>query len=343
MKTKIPIRSLVQSNLMMVFISSGFLSIFLITYSGVKAEVIFTIIHAGINMLVVSFMHIGVLIILNRYTGGMSLKKQRIYRYSIAYILTIILSFCIRPLRALFADDTWRTSSTQQQLITIFTGGICLNILILIMHNLVIAYQAKNDTEIENAELKAANAEANSLLLKQQIQPHFLFNALNTLKTLYKKDVDAGDEYIVHLANFLRASVSNTSEKVVKLAEELKICTDYIAMQKIRFGDALEYNIDVAALESSEAYVPSFSLQPLLENALKHNDATKQQPLYINVFKEDQYIVVQNNLQPKKQPVPSGGYGLSNLVKRYELISGDDIIIDEDDAHFSVKLKILQA
>lgn len=343
MNMKIPVRSLVKSNWMMVLVSSGFLCVFLTTYSGFTGEIIFTIVHAGLNMLAVSFMHIGVLILLNRYASQMTLNRQRIYRYSIAYVLTIILSFCIRPLRALFADETWRTSTLQQQIITVFTGGLALNMLVLIMHNLVIAYQAKTDAEIENAELKAANAEANNLLLKQQIQPHFLFNALNILKTLYKKDVNSGDEYIVHLANFLRASVSNTSEKVVKLADEIKICTDYIAMQKIRFGDALQCDISIDTAEGRQDFVPSFSLQPLLENAIKHNDATNQQPLYIRLFKEDGYIVVENNLQPKKQPVPSGGYGLSNLMKRYELLSGEEIIIKEDETAFSVRLKILTA
>jgi LytS/YehU family sensor histidine kinase len=231
----------------------------------------------------------------------------------------------------------------EQRLVAIIFGSILLNTLILIMHNSVILYHKKNDAEIENAQLKAANAEANNLLLKQQIQPHFLFNALNVLKSLYKKDANAGDAYIVHLANFLRASLSNTSAKVVSLADEVKLCDDYIAMQKLRFGNALQYEINIPSTESTVGFVPSFSLQPLLENAIKHNDVTDEKPLSIKVYTANGYVVVANNLQRKKTAVVSTGNGLANLIKRYELISGDEVIIEENETSFSVRLKILKA
>ena len=343
MKMKLPVGSLAKLNWLLAVVFSGFVAIFVSAYLGFNSETVFSVIQTAISILLVGFVHLWVRVKLSRYKNRLSAKKHQLYQLTISYVATLIYSFCTSPLRKMVSDNTWKTITYEQQLITIIVGSLGVNIFILIMHNFLITYQAKSFAEVEIARLKLANAEAKNQLLKQQVHPHFLFNALNILKTLYKKDAAAGDTYIVHLANFLRAAISNTSAKVVSLADEIKLCTDYIAMQKIRFGNALQYNNYIFPAESREDFIPSFSLQPLLENAIKHNDVTDAQPLTIRVFKEDGYVVVENNLQRKKGPVVSTGSGLANLIKRYELLSGDEVIIQEEAAVFSVRLKILEA
>ncbi len=341
MNRKIPVKSLAQVNLLMTIISGGFLSILIFIYGGLTPETLYIVINAVISLIVISFLHIRVAVRLYIYRRHLSFKKRRLYLYIITYIAALAYSFLTIPVRNFLADSNWQEMTFHKRVVLNIITGIGLNTLIIIIHSLVNSYQARTEAEVENEKLKVANSEANNLLLRQQIHPHFLFNALNIVKSLYKTDVSAGDTYIVHLANFLRASLTNTSAKVVPLCDEITICNDYIAMQKIRFGNALHYNINISAAESAQGCVPSFSLQPLLENAIKHNTVTDEQPLTIDIYTEGKYVVVNNNLQRKTGPVPSTGNGLINLMKRYKLLSGDEVIIRENSTHFSVRLSIL--
>lgn len=340
MKRKIPVRSLANVNLLLAVIFSGFVGIFLFTYANTNGETIFSVIQSAISILVVGFLHIWVRIQLSRYENLSFIKKQ-LYQFTISYVVTMLFLFSTGSVREIFADKTWKIITPAQQLTTTIVASLGINLLILFMHNFVITYQAKLFAEIDNARLRLANVEANNSLLKQQIHPHFLFNALSVIKSLYKADTKTGDEYMIHLANFLRAAISNNTAKIVSLNDEIELCDDYVSMQKIRFGDALQYTMNIK--ESSQDCIPFFSLQPLLENAMKHNDATDEHPLVIKVYKDNDYIVVENNVQRKKRPVASTGNGLINLIKRYQLLIGDEPIIQQDNVLFSVRLKILKA
>jgi LytS/YehU family sensor histidine kinase len=223
-----------------------------------------------------------------------------------------------------------------------FGSGIVINTLITLIHNSVLLYEHKMYSDLELSRLKAANAEAMNIVLKQQIQPHFLFNALNTLKALYHKDTQIADEYIVHMAGFLRASIYHHSSNVSTLEDEVKLLHDYLEMQRIRFGNALVCTINLPEDILKEFFLPSFSLQPLLENAIKHNNFTQEDPLTVQISQVGEWLVISNNLQKKTSRVASTNYGLANLAERYRLWSGDEIIIREDAAVFSVSIKLLK-
>ncbi|GAA4327100.1 hypothetical protein GCM10023149_30320 [Mucilaginibacter gynuensis] len=196
-------------------------------------------------------------------------------------------------------------------------------------------------SELELSRLKTANAEAMNLALKQQIHPHFLFNALNTLKALYHKDTQIADDYIVHMANFLRASIYHNTANISMLKDEVALLMDYLEMQRIRFGAALDCTIDVSNETLNNYYLPSFSLQPLLENAIKHNTFTLEDPLKVKISQQAGWLIVSNHIQKKKMKVASTGYGLANLAERYKLCSGNEIIIEETASIFSVSIKLL--
>ncbi len=129
--------------------------------------------------------------------------------------------------------------------------------------------ESKLQSELELSMLKTANAEAMNLVLKQQIQPHFLFNALNTLKALYHKDAQTADTYMVHMADFLRASISHDSSNISSLEDEIKLLSDYLEMQRISFGTALVCTISLPEETLKNFSLPSFSLQPLLGKCYK--------------------------------------------------------------------------
>src|SRR5690606_32763171 len=141
--------------------------------------------------------------------------------------------------------------------------------------------------------------------------------------------------------DFLRASVNQNKKILVPLAEELKICHDYMEMQKIRFGDALRYRVNIG--DTDCGYLPVFSLQHLLENAIKHNELTNAFPLEIEISDTDGWMEVKNNLQAKRSLSESTGNGLSNLSERYRILSGDSVQIIENRDNFIVKIRILHA
>lgn len=215
-----------------------------------------------------------------------------------------------------------------------------VNITIHLLLNFVIIIDSKAALELENTRLRMKNMEATYLQLKQQIHPHFLFNSLNTLKSLIRKQPHQAEIYLKRLSDFLRASVTSNDDKLTKLSDELKFCTDYLELQKVRFGDALQFSLNIPE-DVQLGFVPGFSIQQLLENAIKHNALTTEHPLFIEFKYTDGYLHVSNNKQKKTINGETSGTGLINLTERYKIISGDEIIIQEDKEHFSVSIKIL--
>ncbi len=226
-----------------------------------------------------------------------------------------------------------------QILIMIFVV-FSINTVVLIIQELVLIIEKKTKIESENIRLKIKNIEAANQKLKQQLQPHFLFNSLNVLKTLIKRQPDIAEAYLKRLSDFLRASVSFDSVNTVKFEDELKLSLDYIEMQKIRFKDAIQFEVSIPG-ELQDGILPIFSIQLLLENAIKHNAFTIESPLCIKLFYHDGWITVSNNIQQKNAKESSSGMGLTNLSERYKIISGDEINIQSNDSDFSVGIKIL--
>jgi hypothetical protein len=220
--------------------------------------------------------------------------------------------------------------------------AFALNSIVLLILDLTLMRDKKSRIELENAELKIKNMEATNLQLKQQIHPHFLFNSLNTLKTLIKKKPDKAQDYVINLSDFLRASLYSNTLNVVAVHEEIKTAINYLEMQAIRFDGALQYTIDVPDQVQQTGFVPTFSILPLLENTFKHNTFTHEFPLSITITYQDGWINVSNNLRPKLIPEDSTGIGLNNLSERYRILSGDVVGISKTNEKFSVTIKVLE-
>lgn len=213
---------------------------------------------------------------------------------------------------------------------------------IYLIQNFTLSQYEKNAIEVQLLKLKSSNAETTNQLLKQQIQPHFLFNALNTLKSLIRKNPDVAENYLINLSDFLRASFTDHNNGLASIDTELEICNNYMEMQQLRFGNAIVFKVSDALLKSDTNHLlPVFSLQPLIENALKHNIATNSEPLYITIDRVGDVVTVSNNLQLRKSIEHSTGNGLSNLKERYRIISGEEVKVEDDGIFFKVSLKVL--
>lgn len=257
------------------------------------------------------------------------------FHYILIWLQSQVIS--LELMTSLQLDSAWKI------VLFVFYISLIHYTFIFLIQNFTLTEYEKSQVEIELLKLKSANTDTTIHLLKQQIQPHFLFNALNTLKSLIKKRPDTAEDYLIRLSDFLRASFSNKKSLLSSVQEELTICTNYMEMQKIRFGDAIRYAIDIPEdVDIKNIFLPVFSLQPLLENAIKHNSYTNENPLYIYITIENGYVFVTNNLQYKKVVEESTGSGLSNLKERYKIISGDDVHISVEEGVHRVGLKILE-
>jgi len=206
---------------------------------------------------------------------------------------------------------------------------VAVDTVLLIVQDLVVVRE-------QNAGLRMRNIEAANLLLRQQVQPHFLFNSLSTLKSLIRFSPADAEEYVVKLSGFLRSSFATHVSALVKVEEELSLCRDYLEMQRIRFGgEALQFSVAV----TGTGFLPVFALQGLIENAIKHNVLTKERPLWIRIEGDDKRITVVNNLQRRGQ-VEKGGTGLLNLQERYKALGGDPVVVEEVENLFSVSINV---
>ncbi len=221
-----------------------------------------------------------------------------------------------------------------------FTNILAINSIIYVLADLIITKENKNKFALENAHLKLANLEAEYKLLKDQINPHFLFNALSTAKALIKKQPQLAEEYIVRLSEFLRASINN-NKKTVPLKEELALCREYISLNKIRFGEAILFENNLV-IDPDNYSVPYFSILSLIENAIKHNTFTVENPLRINASNTEDFIEIKNNKQLKFVLEDSPKTGLKNLNDRYKLLNATEISIQETEQYYSVKIALIK-
>lgn len=192
-----------------------------------------------------------------------------------------------------------------------------------------------------NAEkLKTESIASRYESLKNQVNPHFLFNSLNALSNLVYEDQDMAVKFIRKLSEVYRYVLDTRDKEVVKLSDELTFLDSYIFLQKIRYEDNLNVNIDLP--RNSEVVIPPLSLQMLVENAIKHNIISEDDPLHINLFMEgDDYIVVKNNLQRKNIREDSSGIGLTNIKSRYEYLTQKAVEVLSNTHEFLVKIPVL--
>lgn len=196
--------------------------------------------------------------------------------------------------------------------------------------------------EIENIQLKEENISSQLKSLKDQINPHFLFNTLNTLSSVIRLDrKEEGLRFVQDLSNVYRYILESDKNNMVQVKSELNFLDSYLFMLRKRFDDKLIVNVDISQ-KTREAQIPPMVLQTLIENAIKHNEVSKASPLKIWVYNKNGNIVVKNELHPKSNDQESFGLGLPNLMKRYELITGKDIIIRQTDTEFIVELPIIE-
>lgn len=214
-----------------------------------------------------------------------------------------------------------------------------ITVFFLILFFIIDRKKNKLERKIIVESTKAETATAKFESLKNQLDPHFLFNSLNVLTGLIEENPDNAIDFTTSLSKIYRYVLEQKDKEVVPIQEEINFAKTYINLLKLRFENSIHFELD-ESLINHEGFIVPLSLQILLENTIKHNIVSEQKPLKIKMYKQDNNLIVENTLQPKDSIKDSTGVGLNNIINRYQLISNRKVEIEKDQL-FRVQLPIL--
>ena len=268
-------------------------------------------------------------------------KLQRTAKFWIAcigsIILSIIIDLCFNRLLVLIHLD-FHIANKILLAANLMKDLVIVSIVLLTTYLLHSIFNHQQ-TLLENQRLISENMRIRYEVLKNQVDPHFLFNSLNTLDGLISIDTDRAHDYVQNLSSVFRYAIGN--KEIMHLDEELNFTESYANLMRIRYGDNLQviYNIDD---KYKSFHIMPISLQLLVENAIKHNVISNKQPLTIHIESTDnESIKVWNMIQKKNQKEEGEGIGLANLTERYNLLFQREISINSTDI-FSVEIPLIK-
>lgn len=210
---------------------------------------------------------------------------------------------------------------------------------VLIEIKIIAALYYAAQKEKENEQLRNINTQMELEMLKQQINPHFLFNTLSSLSAVIRENPSKAQGFVSHLSKIFRYSLSNKNRHLVMLGEELEKLNSYVELINMRMEEGFQL-INNIPKDFYERLLPQTSLLPLIENALKHNIATKEKPLLVTMNVDDDELIVANNLQLKIFPEHGTGIGLTNVNERFRILLNEEITILKTDKFFIIKLPL---
>lgn len=204
----------------------------------------------------------------------------------------------------------------------------------------MVKWKQASKFEITQQKIIAGTANAKFESLKNQIDPHFLFNSLNVLSSLIEENPDNAQRFTTSLSKIYRYVLEQKDKELVSVEDELSFAKTYMNLLKMRFENSLFYELPTTGI-NPEAKVVPLSLQLLLENTVKHNVVSEQKPLHIRIFIDGDYLAVQNDFQKKEVLQDRQGVGLQNIVNRYSIITNRKVLIEQNEENFTVKIPIL--
>ena len=253
----------------------------------------------------------------------------------------ILLSSVVIELAVKYGLAAFIESSDDTHPISGMAGTYLVILLIISIYEAIFLYMQWRTAIVEKERLQQEHLRSQLQGLRNQVNPHFLFNSLNTLMSIITDDQDLAVRYLQKLSSVFRHVLENRNEQVILIEEELKFMEDYIFLQKERFRENLQVEISIPDKVRQHAIVP-LSLQILIENAIKHNVISEKRPLQIRLFlNETGKLTVWNNLQLKEQKSNSTKVGLENIQTRYGFFTDASVDIESTDAYFSVSIPIL--
>jgi len=221
-----------------------------------------------------------------------------------------------------------------------FARFLLSSVMVAVMIRLILLMRESKNKDLINEQLRTAYLQAQLKLLREQLNPHFLFNTLSSLSAIVREDPNLAQSYILHLSKVFRYTLMHSGNDMVTVDKELLHLESYVQLVKMRLENTFQIHIDIKK-NTLDKKILHLSLQPLVENAIKHNMATDSHPLTVTIVEENGKMIVRNNLQPITSEAESTGLGLTNLNERYLLKTQHEIEIHQTAEYFMVKLPLL--
>jgi hypothetical protein len=219
--------------------------------------------------------------------------------------------------------------------------GLWITLTIIAVFHIIYFYNRYQKNKLKEQKVIAGTASAKFDALKNQLDPHFLFNSLNVLTSLIDENPESAQKFTTSLSKVYRYVLEQKDKELVTVDEELDFARTYMTLIKMRFEDSIVFDIPDRATNPESKVVP-LSLQLLLENAVKHNTVTTNKPLHIKIYEDNSgNLVVENNLQPKQIVKKGSGVGLENIKQRYQLLTHKKVNINQQADRFAVAIPML--
>jgi len=275
-----------------------------------------------------------------RYSSFAEVRRRIISQSVLMFVFTVTFNTILGR----FTKEIFNTGASGISDIDIFIHSnsaaiFCTIMIIAIYESIYFMHELRHSVE-ETEKLKRENLAAQLNALRTQVNPHFLFNNLNTLCSLIPENPGHAVDFVQQLSKVYRHILEVKDEKTISLKDELDVLNAYTFLLQTRFDKNLRVNITIPPEKLQKRIVP-LSLQILMENAIKHNIVSSDKPLFIEVFAENGSLVVSNNLQMKNQVNESTGIGLDNIRNRYKLLSEIPVKVTSNDSNFTVSIPLI--
>lgn len=257
-----------------------------------------------------------------------------------ATAISMLGLFLLRMFSKVVVDGFTVTEFMDNERVQNYYFGMTITVTVMVGFHILYYYNRFQKKKVKESQMVAKTETAKFQSLKSQLDPHFLFNSLNVLTSLIGENPDQAERFTTKLSKVYRYVLEQKDKDLIGLEEELSFASSYMQLLQMRFEEAISFKIPNSISNPDLKIVP-LSLQLLLENAVKHNVITSRQPLNIEIFEQDNYLVVKNSLNPKTSIEKSTKVGLANINQRYALLTRDKVIIDKSDQHFIVKIPLL--
>lgn len=271
-------------------------------------------------------------------------NRFSVKRIILSFFLSLGLTICVIFLLRFFEEVIVKANSMEEFLKEEHASNYIVSVIITIIISLfvhaVYFYRSYQENRVKEQKIIAGTASAKFESLKNQIDPHFLFNSLNVLSSLIEENPDSAQKFTSSLSKIYRYVLEQRDKELVSVEEELAFAKTYMNLLKMRFENSIFYELP-EKVNNPEAKVVPLSLQLLLENTVKHNVVSEKKPLHIRIFEEGNYLIVQNDLQKKEVLKDRQGVGLQNIINRYAILTERKVSINQTDKEFTVALPIL--
>lgn len=255
-------------------------------------------------------------------------------------LVTLLSLFFIRVFTELVIEGRNFSEFIASEKIQYYYISFIISVVVTAIFYAIYYYRNKQEKKVTEQKIIAGTASAKFDALKNQLDPHFLFNSLNVLTSLIEENPEAATRFTTSLSKVYRYVLEQKNKELVTLEEELKFAELYMSLLAVRFEDSIVYTAP-KNLENPQAKVVPLSLQLLLENAVKHNQVMPSRKLFITISEENGTLVITNNVQQKQVLKESTGVGLRNIRDRYAILTQRSVIISENRKEFSVAIPIL--